>query len=197
MPYILGLTGSIGMGKSTTAQMFAAQGVPVWDADSTVHRLYGPDGAATGIIGATYPDVIENGAVSRPKLRAKIAIDPSVLDFLQSKVHPLVAADRAAFLQVTTAPIVVLDIPLLFETGAAAQCDGTVVVSAPAEVQRARVLSRESMTEVEFNLILSRQMPEDEKRARATWVIETLDLDSAQAAVRHVLADISKGLANA
>lgn len=192
MPYLLGLTGSIGMGKSTTAQMFAAAGVPVWDADATVHRLYGVGGAATAVLAAIFPEVIQDGAVSRARLRVKIAADPSVLDLLQAKVHPLVAADRAAFITAATAPIVVLDIPLLFETGADAHCDGIVVVSAPLAVQRARVLARGGMTDSDLDLILSRQTPDADKRARATWVIQTTDLDSARAAVRQILQDIAQ-----
>ncbi len=191
-PYLLGLTGSIGMGKSTTAQMFADAGVPVWDADATVHRLYGVGGAATAVLGALFPEVIQDGAVSRARLRAKIAADASVLDLVQAKVHPLVAADRAAFVAQATAPVVVLDIPLLFETGADALCDGIVVVTAPEAVARARVLARGGMTDADLDLILSRQMPDAEKRARATWVIQTTDLDFARAAVRQILQDIAQ-----
>lgn len=197
MTYCLGLTGSIGMGKSTTAQMFADEGVPVWDADASVHRLYEPHGQATGFVRQLYPDVIENGAVSRSRLRQKITTDPSVLDTLQALVHPLVAADRALFLSVTQAPIAVLDIPLLFETGADAQCDGTVVVSAAGAVQRQRVLSRGEMTAADLDLILSRQMPDAEKRARADWVIETRSFDFARAEVRAILMEIRQRIANA
>jgi dephospho-CoA kinase len=196
MSYRLGLTGSIGMGKSTTAQMFAAQGIPVWDADACVHALYAPDGSATRAIAKIYPEVIENNAVSRPRLRDLITANPAVLDQIQALVHPLVAADRAAFLAATTAPIVLLDIPLLFETGADAICDGIVVVSAPPEVQRERVLAR-GMAEAEFDLIRGRQMPDAEKRARATWVIETIALDSAAQAVKDVLSEIRERLVNA
>lgn len=196
-PYVLGLTGSIGMGKSTTAQMFADAGVPVWDADAVVHRLYAAGGAAAHVLGGLYPDVMVNGAVSRARLRDAISADPKVLDIVQAQVHPLVAADRAAFLATAHAPVVVLDIPLLFETGADAQCNGTVVVTAPAAMQRARVLARGQMTGAELALILARQMPDAEKRARATWVIETLDMDSTRRAVKQVLQEISDGLAHA
>jgi dephospho-CoA kinase len=195
--YRLGLTGSIGMGKSTTAAMFAAMGIPVWDADATVHRLYAPGGSATRAVGLLYPDVMRDGAVSRDLLRAKIAADGAVLDKVQAVVHPLVAADRAAFLAASTAPIVLLDIPLLFETGADAGCDGVVVVSVPASVQRQRVLDRGGMTEAEFEMILSRQMPDTEKRARATWVIETTDMESARVAVSSVISDINQRLRHA
>lgn len=196
MTYHLGLTGSIGMGKSTTATIFASLGIPVWDADATVHALYAANGEASRAIGKVFPEVIENAAVSRPLLRAKIAADVTVLDTIQSIVHPLVAANRLAFVAATTAEIVLLDIPLLFETGADSLCDGIVVVSAPAQVQRQRVLDR-GMTEAEFDLILARQMPDAEKRARATWVIETLTLDSATQAVKNILAEIRQRQAHA
>jgi dephospho-CoA kinase len=197
MSYRLGLTGSIGMGKSTTAQMFAAEGVPVWDADATVHRLYGIGGAATRQLARLYPEIVEEGSVSRPKLRALIAADPAVLDAVQAVVHPLVAADRAAFLARATAPVVLLDIPLLFETGAEHLCDGIVVVSAPPEVQRSRLMARDAMSEAELAIILSRQMPDAEKRARATWVIETTTLDSAARSVKQILEEIRQRSADA
>jgi dephospho-CoA kinase len=196
-PYRLGLTGSIGMGKSTTAAMFAAQGVPVWDADATVHRLYAPEGAATKIVASFCPTAMKDGAVDRPTLRAMIAKDPSLLDRVQSAVHPLVAADRTAFIAAQTAPIVLLDIPLLFETRADAQCDGIVVVTAPAAEQRRRVLARGDMTESQFDLILSRQIPDGEKRKRATWVVETLDMDMARNAVKDILNDIRQRISHA
>lgn len=197
MTFRLGLTGSIGMGKSTTAALFADEGIPVWDADATVHRLYAPGGAATSVVASMFPEVMENGAVSRPKLRERIASDPAVLDRLQAAVHPLVAQDRASFLQGRTEDIVLLDIPLLYETGAEAGCDAVVVVTAPPEVQRARVLARGEMTAAEFEVILFRQMPDAEKRARADYVIETTTLDAASAAVRAICADIRGKLAHA
>lgn len=188
--YRLGLTGSIGMGKSTTAAMFAQEGLQVWDADATVAQLYAPGGAAVAPLAAAFPEVLEGGAISRPRLRALIARDDRVLDQVQSIVHPLVAADREAFLRRHRGEMVLLDIPLLFESGASALCDGIVTVTAPPETQRARVLARGQMTESEFDMILARQMPDAEKRARATWVIETTTLDSARAAVRKILAEI-------
>lgn len=197
MTYILGLTGSIGMGKSTTAQMFANEGVPVWDADAIVRDLYAPQGAAVRLLAQLYPDVILNGAVSRPLLRQKIASDPAVLDTLQTVIHPLVAAARSAFLAATRAEIVVLDIPLLFETNGQGYCDGIVVVSAPAKLQRQRVLDRGEMSEADFDIILSRQMPDAEKRARATWIIETVSMDLARNAVKGILADIRQRIAHA
>lgn len=196
MSYRLGLTGSIGMGKSTTAQLFAQEGIPVWDADAEVHALYSRDGKATRLIAGLFPDVIVDGAVSRTLLREKIAADPRVLDSVQEKVHPLVAASRRAFLAETSESIVLLDVPLLFETGADTLCDGIVVVSVPPEVQRQRVLAR-GMSVAEFELILSRQLADAEKRRRATWVIETTTLDSATQAVKQILVEIRQGLANA
>ena len=197
MTFRLGLTGSIGMGKSTTAALFAALGVPVWDADATVRKLYAPGGSATQIIAALFPDAIEEGAVSRPKLRALIRSDPTFLDRLQAVVHPLVAQDRAAFLLTQSSDIVLLDIPLLYETGAEAGCDAVVVVTAPPDLQRARVLAREGMTVAEFEMMLSRQLPDAEKRGRADYIIETTTIESARAAVRAICADIREKLANA
>ncbi len=192
MSFILGLTGSMGMGKSTTAALFAAEGVPVWDADATVHRLYGPGGAATLALQPLFPEAIEDGAISRPRLRALIAADPGVLDRVQAVVHPLTAADRNAFLSAHPKGILLLDIPLLFETGADALCDATVTVTVPPEIQRERLLARGTMTPEELELILSRQMPDAEKRTRATWVIETLTLEGARASVRRILAEIKE-----
>jgi dephospho-CoA kinase len=197
MTFRLGLTGSIGMGKSTTAALFADEGIPVWDADAAVHKLYAPGGAATKIVATLVPDVMEDGAVSRAKLRERIANDPKLLDRLQTIIHPLVAQDRATFLQNRTDDIVLLDIPLLYETGAEAGCDAVVVVTAPPDIQRARVLARGEMTAAEFDLILSRQMPDAEKRSRADYVIETKTLDAARAAVRAICADIRGKLAHA
>lgn len=193
MTFVLGLTGSIGMGKSTTAQMFAAEGVPVWDADATVRDLYAPNGAAAKIVAVHYPDVMEGASVSRAKLRGLIAKNPDVLDHLQKIVHPLVAHNRAAFLKTTDAPIVLLDIPLLFETGLNSECDGIAVVTAPPDIQYERVLARGEMTKADFEMILARQMPDIEKRGKATWIIETLTLDAARQSVREILKDIQSG----
>lgn len=195
--FCLGLTGSIGMGKSTTAALFAAQGIAVWDADAAVHRLYSKGGAAVAEVARLFPQAIENGAVSRPKLREVIAADPTALDLLQSVIHPLVAADRQDFLANSPDEIVVLDIPLLFEIGAGALCDGIAVVSAPPEVQRQRVLARGQMTEAEFDIILSRQMPDADKRARATWVIPTDTPETAQQAVTAILNQIRERIGHA
>jgi dephospho-CoA kinase len=196
MSFRLGLTGSIGMGKSTTAAMFADEGVPVWDADATVHRLYAPGQPAALAVGRLFPAAIDpDGAVNRPRLRDIIAADPAALDRLNAAVHPLVAKDRAGFLADHAKDrIVLLDIPLLFETRAETGCDAVAVVTAPPEVQRERVLSR-GMGEDAFALILSRQMPDAEKRARADYIIPTTSLEAARAAVKDVLADISRRIA--
>ncbi|WP_273500441.1 dephospho-CoA kinase [Paracoccus sphaerophysae] len=193
MSYLLGLTGGIGMGKTTTAAMFAAQGVPVWDADAAVHRLYAPGGAAVPGVGALFPSAVTAAGIDRKLLSQLLAAAPRRLAELEAVVHPLVADDRAAFVAAhADAPVVLLDIPLLFETGAEAQMDGVAVVSAPAEVQRERVLSRPGMTPETLDLILSRQMPDADKRARATWIIPTDSLQAAQAAVAGILADIAQ-----
>jgi dephospho-CoA kinase len=197
MMYRLGLTGSIGMGKSTTAKMFADEGVPIWDADAVVHKLYAPNGAAVQLVAKLFPDVVDGNAVSRPKLRAMIGRDPNVLDRLQGAVHPLVAEDRAQFLRDCDADLVLLDIPLLFETGADTTCDGIVVVTVPPDIQRTRVLARGEMNEAEFEMILSRQMSDAEKRARATWVVDTQTMDGARAAVQDIITTIRQRIAHA
>jgi dephospho-CoA kinase len=191
-PFRLGLTGSIGMGKSTTAAMFASSGVSVWDADAVVRALYAPGMAAMKLVGQHYPVAVVDGAVSRAKLRDLIRQSPQVLDHLERLVHPLVAENRHNFIAASKSDIVLLDIPLLFETGADKDCDAVVVVSAPPEVQRARVLARGEMSAEDLHLILSRQMPDAEKRARATWVIDTRELAPARVAVKRILADIRK-----
>ena len=191
MTFVLGLTGSIGMGKSTTAGMFRNRGVPVWDADAAVHRLYAPGGAAVGPVAALVPQALgPEGGIDRARLRAAIAADPGLIDRLNAIVHPLVAADRAAFLARVQAPVVVLDIPLLYEAGGAGLCDAVAVVSTSAETQRARVLAR-GLSAAEFQTILARQMPDADKRARADFVIDTSTMDSARAAVDRILTAIA------
>ncbi len=197
MTYCLGLTGSIGMGKSTTAQMFRDADIPVWDADATVHKLYDKDGAAVEPIRAVLPEAIVGGAVSRPMLKIMITADLGVLAIVEGIVHPLVARDRQAFLARTTSDIAVFDIPLLFETRADTWLDATVVVSAPADIQAARVLSRPDMTREQFETILSRQLPDDEKRAHATHIIDTISFEGARAAVDVLIASIRRKLAHA
>ncbi|MCU0909213.1 MAG: dephospho-CoA kinase [Rhodobacteraceae bacterium] len=175
------------MGKSTTAAMFADLGADVWDADAAVRRLYARGGAAVPAIAAIAPDSVVAGAVDRAALRQAIAANPDLLSRIEAAVHPLVAADRAAFVAASRAPVVVCDVPLLFEIGAQDDFDMVVVVSAPADVQRARVLARATMTPAQFETILARQMPDAEKRARADRVIETRDLDTARAAVAEIM----------
>ena len=184
----LGLTGSIGMGKSTTAGFFADLGVPVWDADAAVHRLYARDGAAVGPLAAIWPDAVQDGAIDRAALKTIIGSDPAALARIEGIVHPLVAADRVAF--APEADTAVYDIPLLFEKGTEADMDATLLVTAPPDVQRARVMARPGMTEVMFAAILARQMPDRDKRARATHIIETLGLDAARAGVAALVAYI-------
>jgi dephospho-CoA kinase len=186
----LGLTGSIGMGKSTVAAMFARAGVPVFDADAVVHRLQGPGGALVAAIEAAFPDTTGPEGVDRTALGEAVLGDPAALKRLESLVHPAVAAERARFLaEHADAPIVLLDIPLLFETGGEASVDKVAVVSAPPEVQRARVLSRPGMTPERFDAILARQTPDAEKRARADFVIDTGgSLDATAAEVEAVIA---------
>lgn len=188
----LGLTGSIGMGKSTTAAMFADEGLPVWDADAAVHRLYAPDGAAFAPIAALCPKAATPRGLDRAALKDWIAADPTALSQLESLVHPLVAADRDQFMATATTDIVVLDIPLLFEKGTEAQMDATLLCTAPAAVQKARVMARGTMTESQFETILARQMPDAEKRARASHIVETLSLDSTRAYVRALIDHIRK-----
>lgn len=191
MTHLLGLTGSIGMGKSTTADMFRDAGVPVWDADAAVHRLYDVGGAAVGPIGKVFPSAVIDGAVSRAALKDVLNTDPSHLKTLENIVHPLVKADRDAFIAEQTGPLAVLDIPLLFETGADTWLDTVLVVSAPADVQAARVMARPRMTQDTFDMILGRQMPDAEKRARADVVIETLTLDDTRRAVQNLIFDLT------
>lgn len=193
MSVTLGLTGSIGMGKSTTAAMFRDLGVPVWDADAAVHSLYGQNGTAVGPIGALVPGARKDGAISREVLRSEIAKDATLLKKIESIVHPLVARDRISFLEKhKAAPLVVLDIPLLFETGGEGACDAVLVVSTSPEEQRKRVLARGTSEET-LNDLLSRQMPDAEKRARATYVIETDTLDATREKVAHLVSELTKG----
>ena len=172
--FILGLTGSIGMGKTTTGGFFAARGVPVHDADAVVHGLY--SGAAVAPVEAAFPGVTVDGQIDRSRLGARVLGDAAAMARLEAIVHPLVQAAEDGFLQKARkagAPLVVLDIPLLFETGAEQRCDAVVVVTAPADVQRQRVLARPGMTPERFEAILSRQLPDSEKRRRAHVLIET------------------------
>ena len=187
--FILGLTGSLGMGKSATAKMFADEGVPVHDADATVHRLY--DGEAVPAIEAAFPGTTAGGKVDRGRLGQRVFGDKAALSRLEQIVHPLVRRDEERFLAAARrdgAKAVVLDIPLLFETAAEKRCDAVVVVSAPAEMQRARVFERAGMSVEKFEAILAKQMPDAEKRARADFVVDTSrGFDAARAQVREIL----------
>ncbi|MEO1107345.1 MAG: dephospho-CoA kinase [Pseudomonadota bacterium] len=197
MSFALGLTGSIGMGKSTTAQMFVDEGCALWDADAAVHRLYAPEGAAVEPVGAVFPDAIIDGAVSREELKQIISRDSSALKTIEAIVHPLVAADRAAFRENATVDILVFDIPLLFETGGNKAMDAVACVSIPAEEQKRRVMARGTMTEVQLEQIRAKQMPNDEKCARSDYVIVTDTLDHARAQVQDVVRQIRAGMADA
>lgn len=171
---VLGLTGSIGMGKSTAARMLRRMGVPVCDSDAIVHGLLARGGAAVAPIGATFPGVVRDGAVDRQALGAAVFGNPAALARLEAIIHPRVRAAQRRFLRIQArrrAPVAVLDIPLLYETGAEKRVDAVMVVSAPAAVQRARVLARPGMTPEKFAAILARQMPDAEKRRRADFVI--------------------------
>ena len=191
--FILGLTGSVGMGKSATAKMFAEEGVPVSDADAVVHRLY--EGEAVAPIEAAFPGTTAGGKVDRMKLGERVIGQPEEMRRLEAIVHPLVAAARDAFLAAAErsgAPVAVLDIPLLYETGGDTLCDAVVVVSAPPEMQRERVLARPGMTEAKFTAILAKQTPDAEKRARADFVVDTSQgFDVARAQVRDILVKVA------
>ncbi len=192
---LIGLTGSIGMGKSTTAALFAEAGAPAYDADAAVHALYAAGGAAAPLLGALFPDAVApDGAVDRAALSRRIKADSAALPALEAVVHPLVAAGRTRFLREAEeagARAVVLDIPLLYETGGEAAVDVVVVVSAPAAVQRARVLARSGMDEDKLALLLARQTPDADKRARADYVVDTgSGLPRAREQVRAILAQL-------
>ncbi|MBZ9672246.1 dephospho-CoA kinase [Mesorhizobium sp. ES1-3] len=190
---VLGLTGSIGMGKSTTAKMFAEAGVPVHDSDEAVHRLYA--GKAAPLVEAAFPGTAVGGSVDRAKLGARVLGDTAALKKLEAIIHPLVRADADAFLarhRNAGESIAVLDIPLLFETGGRGRVDKVVVVTAPAEVQRQRVLARPGMSEEKLASILAKQVPDAEKRRRADFVIDTGEgMDAARAAVAAIIAELA------
>lgn len=194
---VVGLTGSVGMGKSATAAMFAEAGVPVYDADAEVHRLYSPGGAAVAPVEAAFPGVAVDGAVDRSRLRERVLGDPAALARLNAIVHPLVGEARHGFFErarATGADLVVLDIPLLFETGGEMRVDKVVVVSAPADIQRARVLARPGMTPDRLDALLAAQTPDAVKRARADFVVDTSQShDHARDQVRQILAALREG----
>ena len=186
-PFVIGLTGSIGMGKTQTAKLFAAEGIPVFDADAAIHALYA--GEAATMIEAAFPGSTRNGAVDRTALSKIVAGDPAALERLEGLMHPLVAERRDAFLGSTQAPIVVLDIPLLLETRL--KVDAVVVATAPEHVQRQRVLARPGMTDAKFERLLGRQMSDAEKRSQAHYLVVTdKGLDHAREQVKMILTDV-------
>lgn len=191
---ILGLTGSLGMGKSTTAKMFAEAGVPVHDADAAVHRLY--EGEAVPLIEAAFPGSTVGGKVDRDKLGQRVIGDAAAMRKLETIVHPLVRKAEERFLaeaERAGAKVAVLDIPLLFETGGDKRCDAVVVVSAPAGTQRARVLERPGMTEQKFHALAGKQMPDADKRARADFIVDSgQGYEAARQQVREILAQVAK-----
>jgi len=191
--FVLGLTGSLGMGKSTTAKFFAAEGVPVYDADAAVHRLY--EGEAVPLIEAAFPGTTSGGKVDRENLAREVLGNPAALQELESIVHPLVAQTRERFLadaERAGAKVAVLDIPLLYETGGDARCDAVVVVTAPPAVQRARVFERPGMTDDKFLALTAKQMADAEKRARADFIVDSgQGYEAARAQVREILKRVS------
>ena len=195
-PLVVGLTGSIGMGKSETARLFARLGIPVHDADAAVHRLYERSGAAVTAVAEAFPDCVADGRVDRSSLAALLRTDRSAFSRLEAIVHPLVASDQRSFIEQAAAAgaeMVVLDVPLLFETGSEGDMDAVVVVSAPHEVQRARVLARPGMSEESLDHMLSRQMPDVDKRARAHFVVETdQGIDHAFEQVKSIVAALTE-----
>jgi dephospho-CoA kinase len=191
---ILGLTGSIGMGKSTTAKLFAEAGVPVYDADATVHMLY--EGDAVPVIEAAFPGTTAEGKVDRARLSARVVHDPAAIKQLEQIVHPMLGASRQKFLheaEQSGAPVVVVDVPLLFETGGEKRVDAVVVVTTTPEIQRQRVLARDNMTGEMLDAILARQLPDAEKRKRADFVVDTSHgLDPVRARIRDILSEAVK-----
>lgn len=185
------------MGKSTAARIFEQMGAATWDADAAVHKLYGPRGAATAAIKALVPEVVDHRGVRRDILKAAIAKDPDLLPQIEATVHPLVASDRCAFIEKASKSILVFDIPLLYETGAEDQFDAVAVVSTSADIQRQRVLARETMDASTFEMIKSKQMPDSEKRARADFVIDSSTLELAERDVEDIMKTIRKETADA
>jgi dephospho-CoA kinase len=191
---ILGLTGSIGMGKSTTAKLFAEAGVPVYDADATVHMIY--EGEAAPAVEAAFPGTTVNGKVDRTRLSARVVHDPLAMKQLEQIVHPMLGASRQKFLsdaEQAGAPVAVVDVPLLFETGGEKRVDAVVVVTTSPEIQRARILARDNMTPEKLDAILARQLPDAEKRKRAHFVVDTSHgLDPVRARIRDILDEAAK-----
>jgi dephospho-CoA kinase len=191
---VLGLTGSIGMGKSTTAKLFAEAGVPVYDADATVHQIY--EGEAAPVIEAAFPGTTADGKVDRAKLSARVVHDPAAMKRLEALVHPMLRSHHQKFLddaERSGAPVAVVDIPLLFETGGEKRVDAVVVVTTSPEIQRERILARDNMTAEKLDHILARQMPDVEKRKRADFVVDTSHgLDPVRSRIRDILVEAAK-----
>jgi dephospho-CoA kinase len=191
---VLGLTGSIGMGKSTTAKLFAEAGVPVYDADATVHALY--EGEAAPSIEAAFPGTTVDGKVDRTRLSARVVQDPAAIKQLEGIVHPMLGASRQKFLreaEQSGAPVAVVDVPLLYETGGEKRVDAVVVVTTTPEIQRQRILARDNMTREKLDAILARQLPDPEKRKRADFVVDTSHgLDPVRARIRDILDQAAK-----
>jgi dephospho-CoA kinase len=191
---ILGLTGSIGMGKSTTAKLFAEAGVPVYDADATVHKLY--EGEAAAAIEAAFPGTTADGKVDRERLSAQVIHDPAAIKRLEQIVHPMLGASRQKFLEDAErsgAAVAVVDVPLLFETGGEERVDAVVVVTTTPEIQRQRILARDNMSGEKLDAILARQLPDAEKRRRADFVVDTSNgLDPVRARIRDILTEAVK-----
>ncbi|MGJ5133775.1 dephospho-CoA kinase [Bradyrhizobium sp. SZCCHNS3051] len=189
---VLGLTGSMGMGKSTTAKLFAEAGVPVYDADATVHKVY--EGEAAPAIEAEFPGTTVDGKVDRARLSAKVVGDPDAIRRLEAIVHPMLRSYHQKFLddaEQSGVPVAVVDVPLLFETGGDKRVDAVVVVSTAPEIQRQRILARGTMTEEALDTLLARQMPDAEKRKRADFVVDTSHgLDPVRARIRDILAEV-------
>ena len=198
---VIGLTGSIGMGKSTTARLFAEFGARVWDADAAVHRLYAPGGPGVSVVKALVPEAVQGDMVDRRILRERVTERPDLLAHLEAGIHPLVQHDRETFLRIAAeegVDIAVCDIPLLFETGDPRAFDAVVVVSAPPAIQRARVLARPAMTEESFARILARQMPDPEKRARADFIVDTsTGIERARQTVKTIIATMKDAKSHA
>ena len=197
MSFRLGLTGSIGMGKSTTAKFFENAGCALWDADAAVHRLYAKDGKAVQQIRKAFPNVVLNGFVSRDLLKKELELTSNGFEKLEAIVHPLVAQDRETFINQSSADILVFDIPLLFETGGDKFMDAVVCVTVDSTIQKQRVLARSTMTEKQLQSILKRQMPISEKLVKSDYVIETETLEHAEQQVGAVLKDIRENRLNA
>ena len=194
---VIGLTGSIGMGKSTTAAMFREAGIPVYDADAAVHAAYDVGGAAVGPVGEAFPGVVKDGRVDREELRKRVLGNPDALKVLNGIVHPIVGRDRARLFEeaeAAGADMIILDVPLIYETGGEKNMHAVIVVSAPAEMQRERVLAREGMTPERLDAILAQQVPDAEKRKRADYVVDTGNgLEPARAQVKAIIAELRKG----